>query len=68
MMTAAAQIGINSCPIEGFNMKKMNQLLKEEGLLEDGHLGISVMVAFGYRAKEPYPKTRKEFDDVVKWV
>ncbi|MEK4870934.1 hypothetical protein NST60_15060 [Niallia sp. FSL W8-1348] len=46
----------------------MNQLLKEEGLLEDGHLGISVMVAFGYRAKEPYPKTRRAFDDVVKWV
>lgn len=68
MMTAAAQIGIDSCPIEGFNIEKMNQLLAEEGLLEDGHLGISVMVAFGYRAKEPYPKTRREFDDVVKWV
>lgn len=68
MMTAAAQIGIDSCPIEGFHMEKMNQLLDEEGLLEDGHLGISVMVAFGYRAKDPYPKTRREFDDVVKWV
>jgi len=68
MMTAAAQIGIDSCPIEGFNMKKMNHLLEEEGLLEDGHLGISVMVAFGYRAKKPYPKTRRAFDDVVKWV
>ena len=68
MMTAAAQIGIDSCPIEGFNMEKMNQLLEEEGLLEDGHLGISVTVAFGYRAKEIYPKTRRAFDDVVKWV
>lgn len=68
MMTAAAQIGIDSCPIEGFHMEKMNQLLNKEGLLEDGHLGISVMVAFGYRAKDPYPKTRREFDDVVKWV
>ncbi|HEO8418218.1 NAD(P)H-dependent oxidoreductase [Niallia sp. FSL W8-0635] len=68
MMTAAAQIGIDSCPIEGFNMEKMNQLLDAEDLLEDGHLGVSVMVAFGYRAKEPYPKTRREFDDVVKRV
>lgn len=68
MMTTAALIGIDSCPIEGFNKDKMNQLLDEEGLLEDGHFGISVMVAFGYRAKDPRPKTRRPFDDVVKWV
>ncbi|RKJ61036.1 NAD(P)H-dependent oxidoreductase, partial [Butyricicoccus sp. 1XD8-22] len=61
-------IGIDSCPIEGFNMEKMNRLLDEEGLLENGHFGISVMVAFGYRAKDPRPKTRRPFDDVVKWV
>lgn len=68
MMTAAAQIGIDSCPIEGFNIDKMNELLDAEGLLEDGHFGISVMAAFGYRAKEPRPKTRRPFDDVVKWI
>ncbi len=68
MMTAAAQIGIDSCPIEGFNIEKMNQLLDEEGLLEDGHFGISVMAAFGYRTQDPRPKTRRSFDDVVKWV
>lgn len=68
MMTAAAQIGIDSCPIEGFNMEKMNELLDEEGLLEEGHFGISVMVAFGYRVKNPNPKTRRPFDDIVKWL
>jgi nitroreductase len=68
MMTAAAQIGIDSCPIEGFHIEKMNQLLDEEGLLDDGHFTISVMIAFGYRKKEPRPKTRRPFDDVVKWV
>ncbi|HCG4536046.1 NAD(P)H-dependent oxidoreductase [Ureibacillus chungkukjangi] len=68
MMTAAAQIGIDSCPIEGFNIEKMNQLLADEALLEDGHFGISVMVAFGYRTNDPRPKTRRPFDDVVKWV
>jgi len=68
MMTAAAQIGIDSCPIEGFNIEAMNRLLDEEGILEDGHFGISVMAAFGYRAKEPNPKTRRSFDDIVKWV
>jgi nitroreductase len=33
-----------------------------------GHFTISVMIAFGYRKKEPRPKTRRPFDDVVKWV
>jgi nitroreductase len=68
MMTAAAQIGIDSCPIEGFNIDKMNDLLNEEGLLEDGHFSISVMAAFGYRVEDPKPKTRRSFDDVIKWV
>ncbi|MFC4810534.1 NAD(P)H-dependent oxidoreductase [Paenibacillus sp. GCM10023250] len=68
MMTSAALIGIDSCPIEGFDIETMNRLLEEEGLLEDGHFTISVMIAFGYRQKEPKPKTRRPFDDVVKWV
>ncbi|RBP84999.1 hypothetical protein DFO70_1474 [Cytobacillus firmus] len=68
MMTAAALIGIDTCPIEGFNIEKINQLLEEEGLLEDGHFTISVMLAFGYRKKEPGPRIRLPFDDVVKWV
>ena len=68
MMTAAAQIGIDSCPIEGINVEKMNQLLAEEGLLKNGHFGISVMVAFGYRANDPRLKTRRPFDDIVKWI
>lgn len=68
MMTAAAQIGIDSCPIEGFNMEKMNNLLADEGLLEDGHFSLSVMVAFGYRVNEPKPKTRRSYSDVVKWI
>lgn len=68
MMTAAAQIGIDSCPIEGFDMEKMNQLLDEEGITENGHFGLSVMAAFGYRVNEPSPKTRRPFEDVVKWI
>jgi nitroreductase len=68
MMSAAAQIGVDSCPIEGFHMEKMNELLANEGLLEDGHFSLSVMVAFGYRVNEPKPKTRRPYSDVVKWV
>ncbi|HZH58842.1 MAG TPA: NAD(P)H-dependent oxidoreductase [Metabacillus sp.] len=68
MMTAAALIGIDSCPIEGFNFDKVQEILEEEGLLEDGHLAISVMAAFGYRSKEPRPKTRKEMNEIVQWI
>lgn len=68
MMTAAALVGIDSCPIEGFDIEKMNQLLDEEGLTENGHFGLSVMAAFGYRINEPSPKTRRPFEDVVKWI
>lgn len=68
MMTAAALIGIDSCPIEGFNFDKVQKLLEKENLLEDGHLSVSVMAAFGYRKAEPRPKTRKEMQDIVQWI
>ncbi|MFC4322857.1 NAD(P)H-dependent oxidoreductase [Litchfieldia salsa] len=68
MMTSAAQIGIDSCPVEGFDYDAVSALLEEYDLLEDGHLNVAVMVAFGYRADEPRPKTRKPIEEVVKWV
>lgn len=68
MMTVAALIGIDSCPIEGFHFDKVQKLLEEENLLEDGHLSVSVMAAFGYRKAEPRPKTRKEMQDIVQWI
>lgn len=68
MMTAAAQIGIDSCPIEGFDRAKLDEILAEAGLLEDGAYGVSVMAAFGYRDKEPRPQTRRPVEDVIRWV
>lgn len=69
MMTTAALLGIDSCPIEGFDMEKVNHILENENLLENGHLAVSVMVAFGYRANNPNrPKTRKEINEIVQWI
>ncbi|OES46322.1 NAD(P)H-dependent oxidoreductase [Domibacillus iocasae] len=68
MMTAAALIGIDSCPIEGFHFEQVQKLLEEENLLEDGHLAVSVMAAFGYRKTEPRPKIRKDIGDIVQWI
>ncbi|WP_138493609.1 NAD(P)H-dependent oxidoreductase [Paenibacillus pinistramenti] len=68
MMTAAALLGIDSCPIEGFDQAGMNELLEQEGLLANGAYGVSVMGAFGYRVQEPRPKTRRPAEDVIHWV
>lgn len=67
MMTAAAQIGIDSCPIEGFRQKNAERILREEGILKEG-FGLSAMVAFGYRVREPRAKTRRPYEQVVQWV
>lgn len=69
MMTAAAQIGIDSTPIEGFHYDDVSALLESEGLLENGQYKPSVMAAFGYRKEEPKrAKTRKSLSEIVQWV
>ncbi|MET3727327.1 nitroreductase [Fictibacillus halophilus] len=68
MMTAAAQIGIDSCPIEGFDQEKVQAILEKEGVLEGGNFEVAVMVGFGYRVNEPRPKVRQDMNDVVKWI
>ncbi|GGH74216.1 NAD(P)H-dependent oxidoreductase [Phaeocystidibacter marisrubri] len=65
MMTSAAMIGIDSCPIEGFNQEISNTILKEDLGIDTSLYGISYMVAFGYRVNEPRPKTRRNISDFV---
>lgn len=69
MMTSAALLGIDSCPIEGFDVDTVTQILSDEGILDTENFGISVMAAFGYRAGEPpHGKVRQTQDNVVKWI
>lgn len=68
MMTAAAMIGIDSCPIEGFNQEDAEKVLATAGLLEDGRFGLAVMVAFGYRINPQLEKKRRPMEEVAKWV
>ena len=68
MMTSAAMIGIDSCPIEGFVQTGADRVLAEAGLLEDGRFGLAVMVAFGYRVNPPPEKTRQSPEQVTRWV
>lgn len=68
MMTAAALIGIDSCPMEGFEKENIERLLAEEGVLDTEHFGVACMAAFGYRLNEPGEKTRRTADDTISWV
>ena len=68
MMTAAAMIHIDSCPMEGFVKHEVERVLVEEGILDDSRFGLACMAAFGYRAADsPTPKTRQQLNEVVEW-
>ncbi|PJG84103.1 NAD(P)H-dependent oxidoreductase [Caviibacterium pharyngocola] len=68
MMTGAALIGIDSCPIEGFNYDEVNRILAQANAFDPEEWGVSVMVTFGYRAKEIKSKYRKPTEEVVDWI
>ncbi len=69
MMSAAAQIGIDSCAIEGFDKNILEKLLSENNMIDLEHFGVSCLVAFGYRESDPeLPKTRNKFEDVVEFI
>lgn len=70
MMTVAALLGVDSCPIEGFNREQFEKILVDEGILDTQHFGVSVLVAFGYRAPDTtlHPKTRGAAEDLIRWI
>ncbi|MDO4907777.1 NAD(P)H-dependent oxidoreductase [Neisseria sp.] len=68
MMTGAAMIGVDSCPVEGFDYAEVNRVLAQAGVFDPAEWGVSVAVTFGYRAKEIRPKSRKPAEVVVQWV
>lgn len=67
MMTGAAYLGIDSCPIEGFDMDMTTEFIQKELGINIDHYAPAVMAAFGYRKEEPRPKSRQALDEVVTW-
>lgn len=68
MIFAAAEIGIDSCPIEGFDKSYAEQILSENGAIDLGTDSLALMAAFGYRAKDPLPKKRRLLNEIVRTV
>lgn len=60
MMNAAASLGIDSCPIEGFEREEVGKLL---GIDPSMHR-VAIAVPFGYRLNEQPPKYRRNLSDI----
>ena len=64
MMTAAAYIGIDSCPMEGFLKDEVEKILK----IDTSKFGVALFLPLGYRVKEPIPHKRSNFNDIVEFI
>ncbi|CAG2531851.1 Nitroreductase [Maribacter dokdonensis] len=65
LMTLAAEMEIDTCPMEGFNKEQYNKIL---GLTKKG-LNAAVVLAVGYRSTEDdtqhYPKVRYSQEQII---
>jgi nitroreductase len=64
MMTSAAFIGIDSCPVEGFEKENVEEVLG----LDTTKFQVAVIVPFGYRVNEQSTQLRLPFDEVVEFI
>lgn len=63
MMTGAASLEIDSCPIEGFSKAQVEQVLD----IDTQQYEVAVLVAFGYRAGEQTPCYRQKIEDITEY-
>jgi nitroreductase len=64
MMTAAAFIGIDSCPIEGFEKENVENVLG----LDTSKYQVAAFAPFGYRINEQPTQLRLPFEQVVEFI
>jgi len=64
MMTAAAFIGIDSCPIEGLDKNEVENILN----LDRSKHQVAMLLPFGYRLNEQSSQQREAFEDVVEFI
>ncbi len=64
MMNAAASIGIDSCPIEGFEKENVEKVLE----LDTSKFQVAMMLPFGYRVNKQSEQLRSEFQSVVEFI
>lgn len=64
MMTAAAVKGIDSCPIEGFDKDKVEEILA----LDKSQYRLALILPFGYRLNHQSTQLRVPFEEVVEFI
>ncbi len=64
MMNAAATIGIDSCPIEGFEKENVEKVLE----LDKTKYQVAMILPFGYRVNEQSQQLRSSFERVVEFI
>jgi len=64
MMTAGASIGIDSCPMEGFDKDSVEKIIG----LETEKYALALLVSFGYRVNEQPPLHRSELSEIVSYL
>ncbi len=64
MMLAAASIEIDSCPIEGFEREKVEELLG----IDTKKYRVSLLLPLGYRIYPQGEHLRRDFDEVVEFI
>ncbi|CZE45726.1 NAD(P)H-dependent oxidoreductase [Campylobacter geochelonis] len=61
MMSMAAVLGIDTCPIEGYVESELNKALE----LDTSKKRVAMLLPFGYRVNEPKPKVRRNLDEFL---
>jgi len=64
MMSAAAYIGIDSCPIEGFVKNEVEEILK----LDTKQHQVAMLLPLGYRLNEQSKQIRLPFDSIIEFI
>jgi nitroreductase len=64
MMTGAAYIGIDSCPIEGYEKEKVEEILA----LDTTKFQVAMVLPFGYRLNPQPEQIRLPFEEVVEFI
>lgn len=64
LMNAAAALGIDSCPLGGFDGAAVRQLLRADAATFE----VSMVLPLGYGTERPSRRHRRAFDDVVTFV
>jgi len=64
MMSAAAVLGVDSCPIEGFEKARVEEILN----LDISQYQLSLVLPFGYRVNEQPTQVRLSDEEVVEYI